>query len=159
MPVPGGAVQAWELVADVGGDIDREDLLRRIEDGLGSEPFTLDEHYGHFSWGAEGAGLTIVLEVSTVVGGLAGAIYLVEKLTKSFRRAKRPADVEPASQEARTWLAGLLGERPENIEAESVHTEKTTTRVALTAPQGTSEVELNHHETGTRRMRKTRSVT
>lgn len=101
-----------EIAADA--RIDRRQLVANIEEELRGQPYVLGEHYEHYSWGAEGASLRLVLEVSTVVGGAAGVVVLFEKLRGLVGGLPRASKRTPA-EEGRVFLANVLRERPETI--------------------------------------------
>lgn len=100
--------------------LDHEALFTELEQELVAtrEPFTVEEQVGVGSWGADWSGA--VLDVMTVVGGFAGALYLVEKLAGRLRgpEIEETPSSESAVEEARRFLesCGIVGAELRELE-------------------------------------------
>jgi hypothetical protein len=121
--MPENLEEAWEEHVSVGGTVDRDALRSEIEEILGTDRyFDLSDRYSVAAWGAAGASLSIMLDVSTVVGGAAGFVYLFERIRDAVRArgehtdSQAPPTEEPVEGEDR-WaeepVEGEIGGRRE----------------------------------------------
>lgn len=146
MPLPEGVVEGWSYHAFVEGKVDREDLIDQLEASMIPRPFTLDEKYGHFSWGADGSILDIILGVS---GGLPGAIYVAEKIIAAHRRKDvkpGPLDAESAMHKARSVVAKARQVAEKGVEATAVTQEGKNFSVVVTVGDDTYRVRVQEDD-------------
>jgi hypothetical protein len=167
--MPENLEEAWEEHVSVGGTVDRDALRSEIEEILGTDRyFDLSDRYSVAAWGAAGASLSIMLDVSTVVGGAAGFVYLFERIRDAVRArgehtdSQAPPTEEPVEGEdrwaeepvegedrraegaadwARSWLARCLSLEPESIRITTVEPIDHEFRVTLETKYGTFRIE------------------
>lgn len=142
MPLPEGVVEGWSYYAFVEGKVDLEDLIDQLEASMIPQPFTLDEKYGHFSWGADASILDIILGVS---GGLPGAMYVAEKIIAAHRRKgvkPAPLDAESAMHKARSVVAKARQVAEKEVEATAATQEGEDFSVDVTVGNDTYQVRV-----------------
>jgi hypothetical protein len=86
MPSPETIEDGAELWLDVGARVDRDAVRKELSDALRGEPHALADRYSEFSWGASGAAWHLFLEVSTAVGGVAGVLYVLDRVQQIANR-------------------------------------------------------------------------
>jgi hypothetical protein len=119
-PLPEAIEQAWQTSVDVSGSINGDELVGELEEELHGRPFELDEHYGHLSWGAEGAFLEIVIGVTSGT-----AVLVIDRLLGAANRraARRPSqavDAEEAAEVARRLVAKVRALTEEGVSVEEI---------------------------------------
>ena len=120
-PLPGNFEQVWVVRAFVDGRIDREGLVDELEDVLDGKPFTLDDRWDHFFWGADAAILQILIGLASGTG-----VVVVQKLGEAIaRRARHHNSVDPltgesAAASASEALARIQRVRPDLVTVDEV---------------------------------------
>jgi hypothetical protein len=145
--MPENLEEAWEEGITVAGQVDRDAIRSAVEEIVGKNRyFDLSDTYSVAAWGAAGAEMTIVLQVSTAVGGAAGFTYLFKEILEAVRaRGRHSVRQEPTSEEAaewaRSWLARSIGVPSESVRVVSVEPVAGGFRVGLEAKYGSFEIE------------------
>jgi hypothetical protein len=140
-PLPEEVEEAWEDSFIVGGPIDRDALFADVQEVLGQQVYVIRDTYTLHEWGSSGSAL--VLDVSTLIGGAAGLVYLFETLLGMFRKraGKEEADpvtisAEDAADLSRSWTASRLRVDPGSIDIVGVEAIDEGFRVKLETPVG-----------------------
>jgi hypothetical protein len=70
-PLSENLTDAVTLAATVGTRIDLDQLATEIKEDLGGGPSRIRQVYTETNWGASGSGAEILIDVSTVISGVA----------------------------------------------------------------------------------------
>lgn len=136
-PLPENVEEGWALAFDVGERFDREQLVEDIEEVLRPEPFVFEDRWSHFSWGAEGAALEIIIGVASGTGVLV-VERIAELLARRFRKREsaEPTTAEEAVSKARELLAESREVALDSVKVESVERLPSGFRIALSVHSG-----------------------
>lgn len=100
-PLPDNVMEAavlWIDATESATPVQSDELRDALRAHLMGVPHVANDTYSEFSWGAAGASLELVYHVSTMIGGVAGVVYLVERMR--------------AVAEAHGWKVGKLSREP-----------------------------------------------
>jgi hypothetical protein len=151
--------EIWEDNVHVGGPIDRDALLADAQEVLGQQVYVIRDTYTLREWGSSGAAL--VLDVSTLIGGAAGLVYLFETIRGMIRKRAGREDTVPATVSAedaavlsRSWVATCLRVDAGSIDVVEVEATDQGSRVKLETPVGRFNVIRTND--GTRTLKRVR---
>lgn len=105
------------IEVDVHDFVKRDAIVDQLERSIRPQAFELEDRWTHFSWGADSASLVIV--ISSAVGGLAAAIKIAEKLARHLGKP-RQIRAEEAPKRVRALLADSLRVPEEALAVEGV---------------------------------------
>ena len=97
-------IEAIEFAFGPSDDVSPESLIDALIDLVRPAPFSLDERYGKFSWGAAGPDIQTLL-IITAAGGAAGALArdaIIAGLQALTRRARKESESDDPEE---TWAS------------------------------------------------------
>jgi hypothetical protein len=146
-PLPENLVEAITLAVTVGASLDLDQLTDEIRKDLGGQPRRIKQIYNETGWGASGSGAEIIVDVSTVIGGIAGLQVLWAAISQRILRRGQPRLIgaEHQAESARTFLAESLGIGTDSIRIIDIVPVGDGHRIGLETPAGPFAVEVDGH--------------
>ena len=151
-PLPDNVTEAAVLWIDASESItpvepdEIRDVLREYLMGV---PHVANDTYSEFSWGGAGASLGLVYHVSTLIGGVAGVVYLVDRMRAvaaangwKVSERRHTLSVEHAMSEARQAVASAIEGSPREVVVAQVEPTPWGFRVKCATPVGDFIVEI-----------------
>jgi hypothetical protein len=153
-PLPENLDAETTLQVNVGAQVDLEQLIDEIREDIGRGPRRVRQSITETSWGASGSGAEIIIDVPTILTGLASLPVLWDTIFRRILRRgqARMPDVETQAENARAWLAQSLGIGADAIKIVGLEPSGDSHNVELETPETKFLVEINSQ--GVTRMRK-----
>jgi hypothetical protein len=108
-PIPDSLVEEIVLWVGVGAQVDVEQLADELKEDLGG-PRRIRQTITETSWGASSAGAELIVEIPTVLTGLASLPVLWDMISRCILHRGKALVLDPQVQAelARAWLARSL---------------------------------------------------
>jgi len=105
------------LEVTVGEDVDVDALAAEITGDLQDWPRRIQQSVTETSWGASGSGAELVVDIPTVLSGIASLPIIWDTISQRILRRGQPRilDAQTQAESARAWLAQSL-----NLAADSI---------------------------------------
>ncbi|SRR6266487_4505426 len=149
LPLPEDLTEAVELRVAVGTQLDLEQLADEVREDLAGRVFVIEQRYRETRWGASGDVMQLVVDVSNVVGGVAGLKVLWDAISPRVFRRGRPIPLpmtgETSAASARAVVAENLNIGADSIRVVGVEPVGDGYRVNLETPLGPFVVEIDSH--------------
>jgi hypothetical protein len=144
-PIPKNLTEEIVLRVGVGAQVDLEQLVDELKKDVGSNPRRVLQTITETSWGASGAVAELIIEIPTVLTGIASLPVLWDMISRRILRHGQPLVLDPQLQAelARTWLAQSHNLAVSEIKIIRLEPVGDGHRVELEAPTGIFDVETN----------------
>lgn len=144
-PLPENLTEAVSLTVTVGAQLDLEQLADDVREDLAGGPCRIQQTYTETSWGATESEALLLVDVPTVVPGIASLTALWEVISRRVLDHGQAKTVpsETAAASARTLVAESLNVGTDRIRIVGLKPVRAGHRVGLEAPQGPFTVEID----------------
>jgi hypothetical protein len=145
-PLPENLIEAVSLTVTVGAQLDLEQLADAVREDLAAGPRRIQQTYTETRWGATGSEALLLVDVPTVVTGVASLTALWEVISRRVLDHGQPKTVpgETAAASARTMVAESLDVGADRIRIVGLKPVGDCHRVDLETPQGPFTVEIDN---------------
>ena len=144
-PLPANLVQAFSLTVYVGGRLDIDELTSAIvTDDLASGARRVQQSLTETSWGASSSGGDLLLDVPTIVSGIASLSILWDAISRRALRLGKATSLaaEDSAEAARSMLARSLNVATAEIRITGMQPIEHGSRVEAETPYGPFAAEV-----------------
>jgi len=144
-PIPENLAEEISLEIIVDGLLDLEELTAEVAQDVAGGPRRVRQTYTEHSWGASGAGAELLIDIPTMVSGVASLAVLWDSISRRvLRRGKaRIFDAQTQIKVARELLAESLNVGTDNIKVVHLERIEDRNRITLETPDGSFEIEID----------------
>jgi hypothetical protein len=144
-PIPDNLAEEIVLRVAVGAQVDVEQLADELKEDVGSNPHRIQQSITETNWGAEAYGAELIIEIPTVLSGLASLPVLWDMISRRILRRGQADLLRPEIQAelARTWLAQSLNLPVGKIKIVGLDSAGDGLRVELETPAEKFDVEID----------------
>jgi hypothetical protein len=143
-PFVGKLEEEVSLQVNIGGQLDLDKLAKEIVGDLRGGPRRIQQTYTETSWGASGSGAELIVDVPTIVSGIASLAMLWDMISRHALRhgQARVLDAQSQADLARSMLAKSLNVSTSSIQVVGLEPIENGHRMSLTTSEGTFEMEV-----------------
>ena len=145
--MPDNLAEEIVLRVAVGAQVDVEQLADELKEDVGSRPRRVHQSITETSWGASGSGAELIVDIPTVLTGLASLPVLWDMMSHRILRRGQALVLDPQTHAelARAWLAQSLNLAVGKIKIIGLEPVGDGHRVELETPAETFDVEIDSH--------------
>ena len=146
-PIPDNLVEEIVLRVGVGAQVDVEQLADELKEDVGGGLRRIRQTITETNWGASSAGAELLVEIPTVLTGLASLPVLWDMISRRILHRGQALVLDPQAQAelARAWLAQSLNLAATGIKIIGLEPVGDGHRVELEAPAEIFDVEIDSH--------------
>jgi hypothetical protein len=136
-PIEQDLTEAAVFTIPVGGSIDFDALVDGVLAHLRGVSHRFEQNYSGQAWGAAGASGELIIDISSAVGGVAGAAQFVRGWLKDRGKLRTRTTPGPnPGEDARAFAAQMLHQAAETIQVTEVQPIAEGHRVVLETQEG-----------------------